>query len=172
MTPKSLLRHKHCVSNLEDFSKTNSFHRILWDHALDSKYGFIKLKNVKDINKVIICSGKIYFDLLQAREKNKNKNVFIIRIEQLYQFPVKTLAKDLKRFRKNAEFFWCQEEPKNMGAWNTVRNYIQWSLNYIKAKNKEVNFIGRNPAASPASGYLKKHLAEQNEILEKVIGKF
>ena len=98
--------------------------------------------------------------------------MFIIRIEQLYPFPVKTLAKELKRFRKKTEFFWCQEEPKNMGAWNTVRNYIQWSLDYIKAENKEVNYVGREPAASPASGYLKKHLAEQNEILEKVIGKF
>ena len=83
-----------------------------------------------------------------------------------------TLAKELKRFRKKAEFFWCQEEPKNMGAWNTVKNYIQWSLNYIKSENRDVNYIGRKPGASPASGYLKKHLAEQNEILEKVIGKF
>ena len=90
----------------------------------------------------------------------------------MYPFPVKTLAKELKRFRKKAEFFWCQEEPKNMGAWNTVKNYIQWSLNYIKSENRDVNYIGRKPGASPASGYLKKHLTEQNEILEKVIGKF
>ena len=172
MTPKSLLRNKMCTSNIEDFTKKNTFHRVLIDHADSKKNNLIKLVEDKSIKKVVICSGKIYFDLLQAREKNKNKNVFIIRIEQLYPFPVKTLARDLKRFRKKAEFFWCQEEPKNMGAWNTVRNYIQWSLNYIKAENKEVNYIGRNPAASPASGYLKKHLAEQNEILEKVIGKF
>ncbi len=172
MTPKSLLRNKMCISNIEDFTKKNTFHRVLIDHADSKKNKLIKLAEDKKIKKVVMCSGKIYFDLLQAREKNKNNNVFIIRIEQLYPFPVKTLAKDLKRFRKNAEFFWCQEEPKNMGAWNTVRNYIQWSLNYIKAKNKEVNYIGRNPAASPASGYLKKHLAEQNEILEKVVGKF
>ena len=97
---------------------------------------------------------------------------FVVILKLFFCFPVKTLAKELKRFRKKAEFFWCQEEPKNMGAWNTVRNYIQWSLNYINAENKEVNYVGRNPAASPASGYLKKHLAEQNEILEKVIGKF
>ncbi len=172
MTPKSLLRNKMCTSNIEDFTKKNTFHRVLMDHADSKKNNLIKLVEDKKIKKVVMCSGKIYFDLLQAREKNKNKNVFIIRIEQLYPFPVKTLAKELKRFSKKAEFFWCQEEPKNMGAWNTVRNYIQWSLNYIKAANKEVNYIGRNPAASPASGYLKKHLAEQNEILEKVIGKF
>ena len=135
------------------------------------KNELIKLAEDKKIKKVVICSGKIYFDLLQAREKNKNKSVFIIRIEQLYPFPVKTLAKELKRFRKKSEFFWCQEEPKNMGAWNTVKNYIQWSLHHIKADNKDVNYIGRKPAASPASGYLKKHLAEQNEILDKILGK-
>jgi len=172
MTPKSLLRNKMCTSNIEDFTKKNTFHRVLNDHADFKKNDLIKLAEDKKIKKVVICSGKIYFDLLQAREKNKNKNVFIIRIEQLYPFPVKTLAKELKRFRKKSEFFWCQEEPKNMGAWNTVRNYIQWSLEHIKAENKEVNYIGRKPGASPASGYLKKHLAEQNEILEKVIGKF
>jgi 2-oxoglutarate dehydrogenase E1 component len=171
MTPKSLLRNKRCTSNIEDFTKKNSFHRILNDHADFKKYSLIKLKEDKKIKKVIMCSGKIYFDLLEAREKIKNKEVFIIRVEQIYPFPVKTLARELKRFKKNSKFYWCQEEPQNMGAWNTVRNYIQWSLDYIKAENKEVKYIGRKPAASPASGYLKKHLAEQNEILEKVVGK-
>ncbi len=171
MTPKSLLRNKLCTSNIEDFTKKNTFHRVLIDHADNERNGLIKLSEDKKIKKVVICSGKIYFDLLQAREKNKNKNLFLIRIEQLYPFPVKTLANELKRFKKRSAFFWCQEEPKNMGAWNTVKNYIEWSLNYIKAENKKVNYIGREPAASPASGYLKKHLAEQNEILEKVIGK-
>ncbi len=171
MTPKSLLRNKRCTSNIEDFTKKNSFHRILNDHADFRKYGLIELKEDKKIKKVIICSGKIYFDLLEAREKAKNKEIFIIRIEQLYPFPVKTLARELKRFKNSSKFYWCQEEPQNMGAWNTARNYIQWSLGYIKAKNREVEYIGRKPAASPASGYLKKHLAEQNEILEKVLGK-
>ncbi len=172
MTPKSLLRNKMCTSNIEDFTKKNTFHRVLNDHADSKKNELINLTEDKKIKKVVICSGKIYFDLLQAREKNKNKSVFIIRIEQLYPFPVKTLANELKRFRKKAEFFWCQEEPQNMGAWNTVKNYIERSLDYIKAENKDVKYVGRKPAASPASGYLKKHLAEQNEILEKVIGKF
>ncbi len=171
MTPKSLLRNKRCTSNIEDFTKKNSFHRILNDHADFKKYGLIKLKEDKKIKKVIICSGKIYFDLLEAREKVKNTEVFIIRIEQIYPFPAKKLAGELKRFKKNSKFYWCQEEPQNMGAWNTTRNYIQWILDYIKAKNREIRYIGRKPAASPASGYLKKHLAEQNEILEKVLGK-
>ena len=169
MTPKSLLRNKRCVSNIEDFTKKNSFHRVLNDHADSKEYKLIKLKEDKKIKKVIICSGKIYFDLLEAREKVKNREVFIIRIEQIYPFPVKTLARELKRFKKNSKFYWCQEEPQNMGAWNTSRNYIQWSLDYIKAENREVKYIGRKPAASPASGYLKKHLAQQKEIIEKVL---
>jgi 2-oxoglutarate dehydrogenase E1 component len=168
MTPKSLLRNKRCVSNIEDFNKKNSFHRILNDHAEIKKYNLIKLKKDKEIKKVIICSGKIYFDLIEAREKIKNNSVFFIRVEQLYPFPVKTLSKELRRFKKKAKFFWCQEEPQNMGAWNSARNYIQWSLEHIKAQNKDVQYIGRKPAASPASGYLKKHLAQQKEIIEKV----
>ena len=171
MTPKSLLRNKRCTSNIEDFTKKNTFHRVLNDHADSKKNGLIDLYPDKKIKKVVICSGKIYFDLIEAREKNQNKGVYFIRIEQLYPFPVKTLAGELKRFKKNSKFYWCQEEPQNMGAWNTARNYIQWSLDYIKAENREVKYVGRKPAASPASGYLKKHLAEQNEILEKVIGK-
>jgi len=169
MTPKSLLRNKRCTSNIEDFTKKNTFHRILNDHADFKKYGLIKLREDKKIKKVVMCSGKIYFDLLEAREKIKNDEVFIIRIEQLYPFPVKTLARELKRFKKKSKFYWCQEEPQNMGAWNSARNYIQWSLDYIKAENREVKYIGRKPAASPASGYLKKHLAQQKEILHKVL---
>jgi len=169
MTPKSLLRNKRCVSNIEDFTKKNSFHRVLQDHAELKEYSLIKLRDDKKIKKVVLCSGKIYFDLLEAREKIKNDQVFFIRLEQLYPFPVKTLSKDLKRFRKNAKFYWCQEEPKNMGAWNSARNYIEWVLHHIKAENKEVNYIGREPAASPATGYLKKHLAQQKEIIEKVL---
>jgi len=169
MTPKSLLRNKRCVSNIEDFTKKNSFHRVLSDHAEIKDYKLIELQKDKKIKKVVICSGKIYFDLLEAREKIKNDRVYLIRIEQLYPFPVKTLSQDLKRFRKNATFFWCQEEPQNMGGWNSARNYIQWTLEHIKAENKEVKYIGRKPAASPASGYLKKHLAQQKEIIEKVL---
>ena len=92
MTPKSLLRNKRCVSNIEDFSNQNSFHRVLTDHADLKEYGLIKLKKNKDIKKVVMCSGKVYFDLIEAREKTKNDQVYMIRIEQLYPFPVKTLA--------------------------------------------------------------------------------
>ena len=169
MTPKSLLRHKYCISNLEDFSKKNTFHRVLWDHAIDPKLkGFIKLKNKKTIKKVIICSGKIYFDLLEAREKLKKDDVVLYRIEQLYPFPAKALAKELKPYAKNAKFYWCQEEPKNMGAWFSVRDYIQWTLDSIKANNNQISYIGRSPDASPATGYVKRHIFQQKEIIKKV----
>ena len=144
---------------------------VLKDHAELKEHDLVELKEDKKIKKVVLCSGKVYFDLLEAREKIKNNQVFFIRIEQLYPFPVKTLAKDLKRFKKNAEFYWCQEEPQNMGAWNTARNYIEWTLDHIKAENRQVSYFGRQPAASPASGYLKKHLAQQKEIIEKVVGR-
>jgi len=169
MAPKSLLRNKYCVSELKDFSKENSFHRVMWDHSMDPKTkGFIKLKNNSNIKKVILCSGKVYFDLLVAREKIKKDDVILFRIEQLYPFPAKSLVKELKPFANNANFYWCQEEPKNMGAWLLVRDYIRWTLDTIKAKNNEISYIGRIPDASPATGYAKRHLSEQQEIINKV----
>ena len=169
MTPKSLIRNKYCTSNLEDFGKENFFHRILNDHALEKRSNFIKLKDNNLIKKVILCSGKIYFDLLEAREKNKKDDVVFYRIEQLYPFPVKNLVSELKKYSKNAKFFWCQEEPKNMGAWFAVRDYIQWTLDYIKAKNRNISYIGRNPAASPATGYAKRHISQQQDIIKEVL---
>jgi 2-oxoglutarate dehydrogenase E1 component len=169
MTPKSLLRNKYCVSDLDDFSKNNSFHRVLWDHAIDPKTeGFIKLKNSSKIRKVILCSGKVYFDLLEAREKLKIDDVILYRIEQLYPFPAKTLVKELKPYAKSATFHWCQEEPKNMGAWFSVRDYIEWTLDNIKANNIQISYIGRSPDASPATGYAKRHISQQQEIIKKV----
>jgi len=168
MTPKSLLRNKHCISNIEDFDRDTFFHRILWDHALDEENGFIKLKESSKIKKVILCSGKVYFDLLDAREKLKKDDVVMYRIEQLYPFPVKNLVKEIKKYAKNAKFYWCQEEPKNMGAWFSVRDYIQWTLETIKANNKEIFYIGRSPDASPATGYAKRHISQQQEIINKV----
>ena len=169
MTPKSLLRNKLCTSKIKDFSKNNSFHRVLWDHAIDpNEKGFINLKSNEKIKKVILCSGKIYFDLLEAREKAKVDDVVFFRIEQLYPFPVKPLVKEITRYAKNAKFYWCQEEPKNMGAWFLVRDYIQWTLNYIGAKNNVIKYIGRKPAASPATGYEKRHLSQQKNIINEV----
>tara|TARA_B100000700_G_scaffold330154_1_gene454961 strand:+ start:430 stop:3324 length:2895 start_codon:yes stop_codon:yes gene_type:complete len=169
MTPKSLLRNKYCVSNIDDFNKNTSFHRILWDHAVtEDSTNFIKLKNPSEIKKVILCSGKVYFDLLDAREKIKKDDIILFRIEQLYPFPAKSLVKELKPYAKNANFYWCQEEPKNMGAWFSVRDYIQWTLDTIKARNNKISYIGRSPDASPATGYAKRHQIEQQEIINEV----
>ena len=99
---------------------------------------------------------------------SKNDKVVFVRIEQLYPFPAKTLARILKRY-KNAEFIWCQEEPKNMGAWNTMRNYIDRTLEIIQFKGDKVKYIGRKASSSTATGNLNKHLAQQKEILEKVL---
>ena len=169
MTPKSLLRHKQCISNIDDFNKENSFHRVLWDHAIDPESkGFIKLKKPNKIKKVILCSGKIYFDLVEAREKLKRDDVIFFRIEQLYPFPAKALVKELRPFAKNSKFYWCQEEPKNMGAWFSVRDYIQWTLDNIKANNNNISYIGRSPDASPATGFAKWHISQQQEIIKDV----
>ena len=169
MTPKSLLRHKKCLSDLSEFSKKSSFHRVLEDDAYSEVKNLLELKKKdKKIKKVVMCSGKIYYDLIEAREKFKNNKVTFVRLEQLYPFPVKTLANILKRYNK-AKFIWCQEEPKNMGAWNTVRNYIDRTLEMIDFGDKSVKYVGRNASSSTATGNLNKHLAQQKEILEKIL---
>ena len=170
MTPKSLLRHKRCISNLNEFTKKNTFHRVLDDDAYSKNSGLIKLKSDNEIKKVVMCSGKIYYDLIEARENIKNDGIVFIRIEQLYPFPAKTLANLLKKYEK-AEFIWCQEEPKNMGAWNTVRNYIDRTLEIIYFNRDKVKYVGRKASSSTATGNLNKHLAQQKEILEKVLRK-
>ena len=168
MTPKSLLRHKRCISNISEFSSKSSFHRVLEDEAYLKENKLITLTNDKKIKKVVICSGKIYYDLIDAREKAKNNKVVFVRIEQLYPFPAKTLANVLKRYSK-AKFIWCQEEPKNMGAWNTVRNYIDRTLEMINFKDINVKYVGRKASSSTATGNANKHLAQQKEILEKIL---
>jgi 2-oxoglutarate dehydrogenase E1 component len=169
MTPKSLLRHKKCISNISEFSKKSTFHRVLEDDAYSKINNLLELKKRDDqIKKVVMCSGKIYFDLIEAREKHKNNAVTFLRIEQLYPFPAKTLANILKRYTK-AEFIWCQEEPKNMGAWNTVRNYIDRTLEIVNFGDKSVKFVGRKASSTTATGNFNKHLAQQKEILEKIV---
>ena len=168
-TPKSLLRHKKCVSEIEDFTKENSFHRVLSDKAEFSQYDMITLADDESIDRVILCSGKIYYDLIEQREKQNADKVQIVRIEQLYPFPAKTLAKHLNRFKNVKKIIWCQEEPQNMGCWNHVERYINRTLSYLKSEPKKIIYVGRSPSASPATGFLKKHLAQQEEIVKKAI---
>ncbi|MFT7755603.1 UNVERIFIED_CONTAM: hypothetical protein ODX46_05655, partial [Salmonella enterica subsp. enterica serovar Enteritidis] len=123
MTPKSLLRHKRAVSSISDFTGDSSFHRLLWDDAQLLKDQPIKLQKDSKIRRVVLCSGKVYYDLYEEREKRGIDDVYLLRVEQLYPFPAKALITELSRFR-NAEMVWCQEEPKNMGAWAFIDPYL------------------------------------------------
>ena len=169
MTPKSLLRHKRAVSSLSEMAGETSFHRLLWDDAEVIKDGPIKLQKDAKIRRVVMCTGKVYFDLLEEREKRGIDDIYLLRVEQLYPFPAKALINELSRFR-NAEMVWCQEEPKNMGAWSFIDPYLEWVLAHIDAKYQRVRYTGRSAAASPATGLMSKHLAQLAAFLEDALG--
>ncbi|MCX8999235.1 2-oxoglutarate dehydrogenase E1 component [Rhizobiaceae bacterium BDR2-2] len=169
MTPKSLLRHKRAVSTLADLAGESSFHRLLWDDAEFQKDGPIKLVKDAKIRRVVLCTGKVYYDLLEEREKRGIDDIYLLRVEQLYPFPAKALINILSRFR-NAEMVWCQEEPKNMGAWSFIDPYLEWVLAHIDAKYQKVRYTGRPAAASPATGQMSKHLAQLAAFLEDALG--
>ncbi|WP_343313006.1 2-oxoglutarate dehydrogenase E1 component [Brucella sp. BE17] len=169
MTPKSLLRHKRAVSSLSELSGDSSFHRLLWDDAQYNK-GEIKLQKDAKIRRVVLCSGKVYYDLYEEREKRGIDDVYLLRVEQLYPFPAKALINELTRFRQ-AEIVWCQEEPKNMGAWSFIDPYLEWVLAHIDAKHKRVRYAGRPAAASPATGLMSKHLEQLAAFVEDALGK-
>ena len=169
MTPKSLLRHKRAVSTLAEMSGESSFHRLLWDDAQLLADQPIKLVKDSKIRRVVLCSGKVYYDLYEEREKRGINDVYLLRVEQLYPFPAKALINELSRFR-NAEMVWCQEEPKNMGAWSFIDPYLEWVLAHIDAKHQRVRYTGRPAAASPATGLMSKHLAQLAAFLEDALG--
>ncbi|WP_417249616.1 2-oxoglutarate dehydrogenase E1 component [Celeribacter sp.] len=171
MTPKSLLRHKLAVSDAKDFVTGSSFHRVLWDDAdSTSPTGLSETKLVKDekIKRVVMCSGKVYYDLLEARDAAGIDDVYIMRLEQFYPFPALSLVKELERF-KNAEMVWCQEEPKNQGAWNFVEPNIEWVLTRIGAKHTRPTYTGRNASASPATGLASQHKAQQTALVNDAL---
>jgi len=169
MTPKSLLRHKRAVSTLAEMSGESTFHRLLWDDAQMLKDQAIKLVKDSKIRRVVLCSGKVYYDLYEEREKRGINDIYLLRVEQLYPFPAKALITELSRFR-NAEMVWCQEEPKNMGAWSFIDPYLEWVLAHIDAKHQRVRYTGRPAAASPATGLMSKHLAQLAALLEDALG--
>ncbi|MAW89034.1 MAG: 2-oxoglutarate dehydrogenase E1 component [Phyllobacteriaceae bacterium] len=169
MTPKSLLRHKRAVSTLPEMSGESAFHRLLWDDAQLHKDGPVKLVKDSKIRRVVLCTGKVYFDLLEEREKRGIDDIYLLRVEQLYPFPAKALINELTRFR-NAEMVWCQEEPKNMGAWSFIDPYLEWVLAHIDAKHQRVRYTGRPAAASPATGLMSKHLEQLAAFLEDALG--
>jgi len=165
MTPKSLLRHKKAASKLEDMGTGSSFHRVLWDDAEVYPGSSVDLVPDDKIKRVILCSGKVYYDLFEAREEKGVADVQILRVEQLYPFPAKSLIKELSRFKK-AEFIWCQEEPKNMGAWTFMEPNIEWVLSQIGAERPRALYVGRPASASTATGLMQKHMRELHAFLD------
>ena len=156
MSPKSLLRHKLAVSKLEEFGPKTKFQPILTENS-DSK----------KIKKVILCSGKIYYELIQDREEKKLDNVTIIRLEEIYPFPSELLKKELQKY-KLEEIIWCQEESKNMGAWFFIRDYIDEIFNELNI-NIKLKYAGRVASASPATGYASYHKEEQKKLIDEAL---
>ncbi|MGA9266806.1 MAG: 2-oxoglutarate dehydrogenase E1 component [Rhodomicrobium sp.] len=168
MSPKSMLRHKRVVSPIEDFGPETTFHRVLWDHAETGGSEKVKLAPDEDIQRVVLCSGKVYYDLFEERETRRNGEIYLMRVEQLYPFPARALIQDLSRF-PNAEIVWCQEEPKNQGAWTFVEANIEWVLDHIGADSRRPRYIGRPACASTAAGLMSKHTAELHAFLDEAL---
>ncbi|KUP94360.1 2-oxoglutarate dehydrogenase E1 component [Tritonibacter horizontis] len=167
MTPKSLLRHKLAVSKAHEFTTGSSFHRVLWDDA-ETGASDTKLVADKKIKRVVLCSGKVYYDLLEERDARGIDDVYIMRIEQYYPFPAISLVKELERF-KDADMVWCQEEPKNQGPWTFIEPNIEWVLTRIKAKHTRPTYVGRATSASPATGLASEHKAQQAALVDEAL---
>jgi 2-oxoglutarate dehydrogenase E1 component len=168
MTPKSLLRHKKAVSKLEELGPDSTFHRLLWDDAQLHPNGGIKLVADEKIRRVILCSGKVYYDLFEEREKRGLDDIYIMRVEQLYPFPLKALVAELSRFKK-AELIWCQEEPRNQGAWAFVQPYLEWVLEQTGGVSKRARYVGRPASAATATGLMPSHLKQLKAFLDEAL---
>lgn len=168
MTPKSLLRHKRAVSRLDELGADTTFHRLLYDDAVMLPDEKIKLVQDDQIRRIVLCSGKVYYDLYEEREKREINDIYLMRVEQLYPVPLKALVHELGRF-KNAELVWCQEEPRNMGAWHFIEPYLEWVLNQIHAPNKRPRYAGRAASAATATGLMSKHLAQLKALLDEAL---
>ena len=168
MTPKSLLRHKRAVSTLAEMGPGSSFHRVLWDDAQLLPAEKIKLVADDKIKRVVLCSGKVYYDLYEDREKREIDDVYLLRVEQLYPFPARSLITELSRFPQ-AEIIWCQEEPKNMGGWSFMEPNIEWVLDHIDARYGRAQYVGRPASAATATGLMSKNLQERNQFLAEAL---
>ncbi len=167
MTPKSLLRHKKAVSTLADLAEGSTFHRVLHDDAQRRpEVAGVEIKPDDKIRRVILCSGKVYYDLLDAREKKGVNDVYLMRLEQFYPWPMQSLRKELGRF-PNADLIWCQEEPKNMGGWTFVDPWLELTLNKLEIKAKRARYVGRPASASTAAGLMSRHLKELETFLNE-----
>jgi len=159
-TPKSLLRHKLAVSTLGEMGERTKFQRVIPERD--------RMVMEKEIRRVVLCTGKVYYDLLAARREAAIDDVAIVRVEQLYPWPRQGLMQQISRY-PNAEIVWCQEEPANMGAWTFVFTRLVDVLERLGAKQVLPAYAGREAAASPATGLLKNHLKEQAALVEKAL---
>jgi 2-oxoglutarate dehydrogenase E1 component len=169
MTPKSLLRHKRAVSRLDEMGPDTTFHRVLWDDAQTLPEEKIKLVADNKVRRVVMCSGKVYFDLHEEREKRGIDDVYLLRVEQLYPVPLKALVQELGRFSK-AQFVWCQEEPRNMGAYSFIEPYLEWALHQIGAPSERPHYAGRPGSAATATGQMSQHLKQLQALLDEALG--
>ncbi len=168
MTPKSLLRHPMAISDAADFTTGSYFHRCLWDDA-QKGHSDTELKPDDKIKRVVLCSGKVYFDLLAERDARGIDDVYLLRVEQLYPVPKRSLTTELSRF-KNSEVVWCQEEPKNMGAWTHIEPELETILTEIGADQSRAIYAGRAASASPATGLASRHKFEQETLVKEALG--
>ena len=162
MSPKSLLRHKRAVSKVAEMADGTTFHRVLWDDREGN------LATDKKIKRVILCSGKIYYDLLDEAEKRAADDIYIMRMEQLYPFPDQALNQELKRF-PNADVVWCQEEPRNMGAWTFLIERLSALVQGLGHKSTSLTYVGRPEAAAPATGLMSMHLSQQAQLVDEAL---
>jgi 2-oxoglutarate dehydrogenase E1 component len=170
MTPKSLLRHKRAVSNLSDMAEGSSFHRVMIDGAeAGCDVGGVQLKPDAEISRVVMCSGKVYFDLVDARAKAGRDDIYLLRLEQFYPWPMKSVSQVLQRF-PNAELIWCQEEPKNMGGYTFVDPWLELTLGRLDVKAKRPRYVGRPATASTAAGLMSRHMKELEHFLAEAMG--
>ncbi|MFQ5775752.1 MAG: 2-oxoglutarate dehydrogenase E1 component [Kiloniellaceae bacterium] len=160
MTPKSLLRHKRVVSKLVDFGPGSAFHRVMYCDQRPSA--------AKDAKQIVLCTGKVYYDLLEEREKRGIKDVHFLRLEQIYPFPADALAIELQPYR-HCHIVWCQEEPRNMGAWSFVADFIEEVAREVGFEHPQPRYAGRPSAASPATGLAKRHYAEQAKLIDDAL---
>jgi 2-oxoglutarate dehydrogenase complex dehydrogenase (E1) component-like enzyme len=157
MTPKSLLRHPRCVSTLQELAE-GRFQPVLDDAGVDAQR----------VRRVVLMSGKLYYDVVLQREKRGASDVALVRLEQLYPLPGQEITRTLSRYPAGAEVVWAQEEPRNMGAWRFVREAFLDGL--VDAGGRQPRYVGRKASASPAPGSHKLHVAEQEAIVREALG--
>lgn len=169
MTPKSLLRHKKAVSDLSEMGPGTQFHRILFDDAEIGKASTIKLNKDDKIKRLVLCSGKVYFDILEERDAREQKDTYILRVEQLYPFPISALSEILPRFSKLESVVWAQEEPQNAGSWTYINPHIEEALIAADCPVKRPVYAGRDASASTATGLASRHATQQKHLIDQAL---